>query len=74
MTVLRNSFLTLIPKFIFQQNLRPKSGVKCPSPFGYFCIILRLLVLTLSMPFCFFFFFLSTTFPVGNGDGPSVGF
>ena len=33
MAVLRNSFLTLIPKFIFSQNLRPKSGGKRPGPF-----------------------------------------
>ena len=30
MTAFRNTFLKSIPKFIFYQNLRPKSGLKLP--------------------------------------------
>ena len=40
MASLRFSFLTKIPKFIFQQNLRPKSAVKYPNPFLSICSLL----------------------------------
>ena len=32
MAAFRNNFLISIPKIIFYQNLRPKSGLKLPMP------------------------------------------